>query len=422
MSSDIAIDRAFAERLFDELAEHTTDAPGITRAAFGEGEQFAHEVMKREAVALGLTERIDPAGNLYLTYEGRDAALPGWVVGSHLDSVPHGGNFDGAAGVIAGLSAVRALKVAGIRPRRSITVMAIRAEESNWFPLSYLGSRAALGLLPEENLSTPRSDSGIPLREHMKHLGLDPARVGSGKVHLDPESLHGFIELHIEQGPVLEAEDVPIGLVTGISGSFRYRKARILGEWGHSGAVPRSHRHDAVFALADLITALDDYWGTLLAEGETATITFGEVGTDPAVHGFSKVPGEVAFCLDVRSPSPACLERIHGEVMRIVARIEAARGVRFALGERTGSSPAQLDARLRAHIAATAAGCGAGFVEMASGAGHDTAVFANAGVPSALVFLRNQNGSHNPDEAMRMEDFVIAADVIAHLLARDDNA
>ncbi|MFT0860543.1 Zn-dependent hydrolase [Ancylobacter sp. G4_0304] len=421
MTSDIATDRAFAERLFDELAEHTTDAPGITRAAFGDGEQFAHEVMKREAATLGLSQRIDPAGNLYLTYEGRDPALPGWVVGSHLDSVPHGGNFDGAAGVIAGMAAVRALVQAGIRPRRSITVMAIRAEESNWFPLSYLGSRAALGLLPEKSLDTPRSDTGLALREHMARLGLDPSQVGTGKVHLDPKTVHGFIELHIEQGPVLGAEDVPIGLVTGISGSFRYRKGRILGEWGHSGAVPRGHRHDAVFALADLITALDGFWAELLAEGESATITFGEVATPPDLHGFSKVPGEVGFCLDVRSLSPACLERIHDRLMEIVAGIEATRGVRFDLGERSGSMPARLDESLRAQFAAVAQAQGVGFVEMASGAGHDTATFANAGVPAALVFLRNQNGSHNPDEAMRIEDFVVAADVIAQLLARDDN-
>ncbi|MFK8253241.1 Zn-dependent hydrolase [Ancylobacter terrae] len=421
MSADLAIDAAFPQRLFDELAAHTGDAPGITRAAYGEGEEFAHRLIRREGAALGLVERIDPAGNLYLTYEGRDPSLPGWVVGSHLDSVPHGGNFDGAAGVVAGMAAVRALIAAGIRPRRSVTVMAIRAEESNWFPLSYLGSRAALGLLPEAALDTPRSDTGLALREHMARLGFDPSRVGTGKVHLDPESIHGFIELHIEQGPVLEAADLPIGLTTGISGSFRYRKARIFGEWGHSGAVPRSHRRDAVFALADLITALDAAWAQLLAAGETATITFGEVGTDPAVHGFSKVPGEVGFCLDVRSQSTQCLDRIHVRLMEIVAAIEVARGVRFALGERTGSMPAQLDAGLRAQLAAIADARGAGFVEMASGAGHDTATFAQAGVVSALVFVRNQNGSHNPDEAMRLEDFLVGADVIAHLLARDDN-
>jgi beta-ureidopropionase / N-carbamoyl-L-amino-acid hydrolase len=418
---EIVIDRVFAERLFRELAEHTADTSrGVTRAAYGEGEQIAHDMMSREAEALGLSRRVDPAGNLYLTYEGRDRSLKPWVIGSHLDSVRHGGNFDGAAGVVAGLCAVRALKLAGIRPHRSITVMGIRAEESNWFPLSYLGSRAALGLLPEGSLSTPRSDTGISLREHMARLGFDPSQVGTGKVHLDPKSLHGFIELHIEQGPVLEAAGVPIGLVTGVSGSFRYRKARIIGEWGHSGAVPRAHRHDAVFALADLIAALDEFWGELLARGESATITFGEVSTDPALHGFSKVPGEVGFCLDVRSLSLVGLERIHVRLMEIVANLETARGVRFALGERTCSPPAILDEALRARLAAKSTRCGASFLEMASGAGHDAAVFANAGVASAIIFLRNQNGSHNPEEAMRIQDFVVATNVVAQILARDD--
>jgi beta-ureidopropionase / N-carbamoyl-L-amino-acid hydrolase len=368
---------------------------------------------------MGLSEKIDAAGNLYLTYAGLDPALPAWIVGSHLDSVPHGGNFDGAAGVIAGLAAVQALSAAAIRPRRPVTVMAIRAEESNWFPISYLGSRAAFGLLPAGSLATPRSDSGRSLRDHMAELGLRPDSVERGEAWLAPERVHGFIELHIEQGPVLEAAEVPVGLVTAIAGSFRYRKARCLGAWGHSGAVPRAQRRDAVFALAELIGSLDRLWQETLDAGEQATITVGEIATDPAIHGFSKIPGEVAFCLDVRSGSSACLDRLHAELLRRVAGIEEQRGVRFDLGERTGSTPATLDATLRAAFAGVAARHGTGFVEMASGAGHDTAVFALSGVPSALLFLRNQNGSHNPDEAMRIDDFAAGADLLARFLAQD---
>ena len=334
--------------------------------------------------------------------------------------MPHGGNFDGAAGVIAGLSAVAALQAAGIRPARPVIVMAIRAEESNWFPLSYLGSRAAFGLLPAAALDTPRADTGRPLRDHMAELGFHPEEVAAGKAFLNPDRIHGFIELHIEQGPVLESAGLPVGLVTGIAGSFRYRTARCLGTYGHSGAVPREHRSDAVFALADLITALDATWAELLAKGQQATITFGQVATDPELHAFSKVPGEVSFCLDVRSLSIDCLDAIHDRLKEIVADIERKRGVRFALGERTGSTPAHLDAGLRASLAATAVDLGIGFIEMASGAGHDTAVFANAGVPAALIFVRNQNGSHNPDEAMRIEDFAAGASLIASRLARDE--
>jgi N-carbamoyl-L-amino-acid hydrolase len=256
------------------------------------------------------------------------------------------------------------------------------------------------------------------LRDHMADLGFRPDEVAAGRAFLKPERIHGFVELHIEQGPVLEAADLPIGLVTGISGSFRYRTARCLGVYGHSGAVPREHRQDAVFGLADLITALDTLWGELSAKGQAATITFGQVATDAELHAFSKVPGEVSFCLDIRSLSTDCLDLIHYRLIEIVGEIERRRRVRFELGERTGSTPAQLDAGLRSSLAATASELGIGFVEMPSGAGHDTAVFANAGVPAALIFIRNQNGSHNPDEAMRMDDFAAAANVLAARLAQ----
>jgi beta-ureidopropionase / N-carbamoyl-L-amino-acid hydrolase len=414
--TDLRVDGAYATALFDELFTRTEDARGVTRVAYGPGEEIGHEIVRREASALGLAQETDAAGNLYVTYAGTDPSLPAWIVGSHIDSVPHGGNFDGAAGVFAGLAAIRALARQGIRPARPVSLMVIRAEESCWFPISYLGSRAAFGKLPAESLSVKRSDSGLTLSAHLKSLGFDPDGVAAGMAHLAPERIAGFVELHIEQGPVLENAEVPVGLVTAIAGSFRYRKARCLGEWGHSGAVPKGHRRDAVVALSELIVAMEAAWQRLLDEGEQATVTFGEVGTDPAVHGFSKIPGEVAFCLDARSGSPAVLERLDAELMGIVAEIEAQRGVRFELGEKTGSTPAVLDAGLRASFVALARETGTPYVEMASGAGHDTATFANAGVPAALIFLRNQNGSHNPEEAMRMEDFVAAADLLARFL------
>lgn len=410
---------ALAERLFDELRAHTTDAPGITRAAYGEGEEFAHELLKRTGRELGLAQAIDAAGNLYLTMPGEDPELPSWIIGSHIDSVPHGGNFDGAAGVLAGIAVAAALKGEGRQLKRSLTTMVIRAEESTWFPVSYLGSRAAFGILPAEALETCRADTGLTLRTHMEALDFRPDAVAAGEAYLDPARIHGFIEVHIEQGPVLEREDVPVGLVTGIAGSFRYRKARCLGAYGHSGAVPRAYRQDAVVAFAELVAALEQTWDGLERDGERATITFGEVATDPAQHAFSKVPGEVGFCLDVRSESLACLERIHVELLQHAAIIEQRRGVRFDWGERTGSSAAVLDPALRHQLAASAERLGIRAIEMPSGAGHDTSVFANKGVPAALVFVRNQNGSHNPDEAMRIEDFAQAVELIHRCVVAD---
>ncbi|WP_137388705.1 Zn-dependent hydrolase [Rhodoligotrophos defluvii] len=413
----LTVDMDLARRLFETLAEKTQDPPGITRAAYGAGEEFAHGLVRQVGRDLGLVQAVDAAGNLYLTLPGRQPELPQWIIGSHLDSVPHGGNYDGAAGVIAGLCTIAALKHAGIDPHRSITVMVIRAEESTWFPISYLGSRAAFGLLPGELLDTPRSDTGLSLYVHMAELGLRPDAVRQGEAHLNPEHIHGFIEVHIEQGPVLEMADKPLGLVTGIAGSFRYRTGRCIGSYGHSGAVPRPYRQDAVVALAELITGMDEIWAKQLAAGRHATVTFGEVGTDPEMHAFSKVPGEARFCLDVRSDRVETLNLLHAELMALGARIEQKRGVRFLWGERTGSTPAPLDPELRQGLAETATAEGIGFVEMASGAGHDTAVFANAGVKAALIFVRNQNGSHNPHEAMRLEDFEQACNLLTRFIA-----
>ncbi len=182
----------------------------------------------------------------------------------------------------------------------------------------------------------------------------------------------------------------------------------MLGQYGHSGAVPRAYRQDAVIGFADLVAALETTWDGLERDGKRATITFGEVGTDPTQHAFSKVPGEVGFCLDVRSESPAVLERIHTELFAHAAIIEQRRGVHFDFGEKTGSTPAILDAGQRTGLKAAAACEGIRAIEMPSGAGHDTATFAGRGVPASLIFVRNQNGSHNPHEAMRIEDFACA--------------
>ncbi len=307
----------------------------MTRAAYGAGEERAPALMRATGLALGLTAETDAAGNLFLTMAGRDPTLAPWMVGSHVDTVPHGGNFDGAAGVIGGLAAVEALRRAGLVPARPVTVAVFRAEESVWFPASYVGSRAAFGLLPPEVLDLSRADTGRSLRDKAD-LGLRPEAVARGERLLDPARIHGFVEMHIEQGPALEAAGSPVGFVTAISGSFRYRKAACFGRYGHSGAVARSARSDAVFALADLITGLDALWGTLEAEGCPVTITLGEVATDPVQHAFAKIPGEVRFCLDVRSTEPVVLDRVEAALAERVAAIEAARGVRFV----SASAPA----------------------------------------------------------------------------------
>jgi N-carbamoyl-L-amino-acid hydrolase len=406
-------DRDLAPRLFAALHAMSFDGVGITRAAYGPKESAAHALVRAEAEALGLAAETDHAGNLYMTLKGADPAQPRLILGSHLDSVRSGGNYDGAAGVLAGLSVVAGLVRAGFRPARDITVMAIRAEESgSWFPASYVGSRAALGRLPPEALDVPRMDDGRTLAAHMAEEGFDPAAVRAGRPGIDPEDVAAFLELHIEQGPLLDEQDVPLGLVTGIPGSRRYRAARIFGEYNHSGATPRRLRRDAAIAAAELAFRLDAEWARLEAEGHALVCTFCVLATAPEA-GFTLIPGEARFELDMRSESSASVDRLHGALMGLVAEIEASRGVRFDLGPESGSLSSRLDETLQAELAAAAEAAGVPFLRMLSGGGHDTAAFAQAGVPAALLFVRNQHGSHNPREAMRMEDFDAACAVIS---------
>ena len=414
---DARVDMAVASSFLDSVQRATADAPGVTRDAYGAGEAAAHALLRAEAERLGLRIETDAAGNLYATLAGADPSAAPWIIGSHLDSVPHGGNFDGAAGICAGLAVVAGLVSARMRPSRPVTVMAIRAEESTWFPASYLGSRAAFGLLRPDEYDLRRADTGRTLAAHLQAEGFPPERLRDGPPFLRAAGIHAFVEVHIEQGPTLDLEGHPLGLVSAIAGSFRYREAIIRGAYGHSGAVPRRHRQDAVFALADLVAALDRAWEDLEARGQDATVTFGKVATDPALHAFSKIPGTVDFCLDVRSGQQAVLDALHASLVEAAQVIEHRRSVTFEFGPRTGSTPAVMSDRLIRRLVAEAKRQGISHLVMPSGAGHDAAVFASEGVPTAMIFVRNQNGSHNPAESMHLADLERAAGLLLGVIA-----
>lgn len=409
-----------ARRLLDELAAATGDPPGITRAAYGSGERFAHDLMRAEAEKFGATQRADAAGNLYLSLAGRDRDLPQIIIGSHLDSVPHGGNFDGAAGVVAGLAVMAEFVSQGLVPPRDLTVLVTRAEEAAWFPLSYPGSLAALGLLPPEALDAKRSDSGRGLADHMREEGFDPEAVRRGEPGIARDRIAAFIEVHIEQGPRLIAAEKPVGIVTGIAGGFRYVAAACFGAYGHSGAEPRFARRDAVLGFADLVVGLDAEWDALERNGHEATITFGRVQSDPSQHGGSRILGELSFTLDVRSADSAVLARIEARLHALFAEIGARRGVRFEAGPRFTWEPATMAPALVAGFDRAARDLGMDTPPMPSGAGHDAAAFAGAGVPSAMLFVRNRNGSHNPDESMEIADLDQAIRLLFHFVKNFD--
>ncbi|MGX9961835.1 hydantoinase/carbamoylase family amidase [Roseomonas sp. F4] len=411
-------DTYFAQTLFRQIHEATAHpAGGVTREAYGPGEAMAHGLLRDAGLAIGLATRTDPAGNLYLRLAGRDPAAKRLLIGSHLDSVPQGGDYDGVAGVLAGLAVVAGMQRAGFVPPRDIEVMAIRAEEAGaWFPFGCPGSRAAVGQFPAEALDVRRMDAPITLGQAMREAGFDPDWCAAGGVEISAENTAAFIELHIEQGPVLEAEGLPLAIVTGIPGSRRHRFARVIGEWNHSGATPRRYRHDAAAALAELAYRLEQEWVALEAAGRELVCTFCVMATT-AQAGFTKIAGEAEFKLDVRSVDQQALDLLFAALHRLVAEIAARRGVRFELGPESSGAPTPLDPGLMAALEHAARDLGIAHRRMPSGGGHDASAFAKAGIPSAMLFIRNQHGSHNPDEAMRMEDFDAACQVLMRLAA-----
>ncbi len=404
--------------LFDELRTATTKGSGIFRDAYGEGENFAHRLMEQTARTLGLAVARDAAANTYMTLSGRNRG-PCVLVGSHLDSVADGGNYDGAAGVIAGLVAVAALKAAGVVPARDITVMGIRAEESVWFASTYLGSRAALGIVPEGALDRyRRADTGKTFREHLVMSGGSPQRLFSDRAYLSPANVSAFLELHIEQGPLLEAEGLPVGIVTGVRGNFRLPAIRIRGEYSHCGGVPRDYRRDCVVAGADFVHALDVLWQDWEQRGKDMAFTVGKFFTDAAQHALTKIPGEATLSLDVRSVDADLLAELESQVRAIARAIEERRGVTFELGGSTRAEVGRIEPRFVTELDAGARALGIACRKMASGASHDAAAMAQAGIATGMIFVRNANGSHNPLEHMEIADFLEATRLLTWWLVR----
>jgi len=409
--------RDWVSRLFDRLRADGLDEPGVSRDPYGAGEQRAHASVAAVARGLGLEIEGDAAANLYMTLPGTDRSRPKTIVGSHLDSVPHGGNFDGAAGVVAGLAAIAALRQCGIALASDLTVMGIRAEESIWFQVSYIGSRGALGTLPDGALDVRRIDTGRTLADHIAECGGDPAALAARQRHLDPAKIESYLELHIEQAPSLVEAGRPVGICTGIPGNFRYPNARIEGANDHVG-LPRRFRRDAAMAGAEFAIALDTLWAEYDERGIPMACTIGRFYTDPAQHGLTIVPGSFHFSLDVRAYDEAVLAELDRKVDAIVAGIEQRRGVRFHLGAKARAAVGPADPVIKSGLQACADSLGIATLDLGSPASHDGAAFAERGVPIGMIFVKNRNGSHNPHEAMEIDDFLEGTAVLTAWLSR----
>jgi beta-ureidopropionase / N-carbamoyl-L-amino-acid hydrolase len=407
--------REFAIGLFDQLRRDGLDEPGVSRDPYGPGEQRAHDSCAEAARAMGLTIERDAAANLYMTLPGRDPAEKPVVIGSHLDSVPHGGNFDGAAGVVAGLVAIQALRSVQCALLYDLTVMGIRAEESIWFQVSYIGSRAALGTLPDGCLEARRIDTGRPLAEHIAECGGDPEKLRLRQRFFDPLRLRAFIELHIEQAPSLVEAGCPVGIGTGIPGNFRYPNAWIEGSNDHVG-LPRRFRRDAAMAGAAFAMALDQLWEEYDKRGVPMACTLGRFHTDPKQHGLTIVPGAFHFSLDIRAYDEAVLAELDRRVDAIITMTEQARGVRFHRGTKARAAVGPVDPGIKAALTRGASTLGIDTIDLGSPASHDAAAFAASGVRMGLIFVRNANGSHNPNEAMEIEDFLDGTTILTEWL------
>jgi len=410
----VARQRALAERLFNELVELSRDPEGgVTRAPYSPEETRIHQRFGEIAEELGLTVTRDAMANTYMTLPGRDSAAKKILTGSHLDSVKQGGNFDGAAGVVAGLVACAALKDLGIQPSCDVSVMGVRAEESAWFGVSYIGSRGALGTLPDGALDAKRVDNGLTLADGIRAEGGDVDAVTAGKKTFEPADLRCFLELHIEQGPLLDKDGLAVGIVTGIPGNFRFPDARVIGEYGHVGLL-KDWRRDAVTAASDFVVAMDTLWAESESEaaGKPMACTIGKFYTDPELHAMTKVPGELCFTLDVRAYDTAHLRELEEKTIEIIRSIEERRGVRFELGKTARAAVGEMAPEISDAFEMIAGELEIPTRRLGSPASHDSAAFAEAGVPTAMIFVRNANGSHNPAEAMTIDDFLQATAIM----------
>jgi beta-ureidopropionase / N-carbamoyl-L-amino-acid hydrolase len=398
-------ERNLARDLFARIRIDTAvPGGGVTRESYGLGETVALQNIAEVAREHGLEPRADRAGNLYITPGG------GWpteavVIGSHLDSVPCGGNYDGLAGVVAGLLIVLKAKKRGIS--KPLVALGLRGEESAWFGIPYVGSKALMGKLTRDDLA--RKHRSKPERSLLQAISgcslTDPHALLAGDRLLSTNMIKEFWELHIEQGPVLHNLGVPIGAVTGIRGSVRAPNARMYGTAGHSGTTPHHLRQDAVMRFAELMVALEEQRASMHESGKDIVFTCGVMGTDPAKHAITSIADLVHFSLDVRSLDAATA---HG----LIEFAKQYAGDTVYWDELVTTPGLKINVGTLERIASATKKLGIEAITMPSGAGHDAVIFAHSGVETGMVFVRNQNGSHNPHEDMNIDDFMLGVETL----------
>jgi ureidoglycolate amidohydrolase len=404
-----------ADRLARELAElaafSTQPAPAVTRVVFSDVDLQARAYVTRLCLEAGLAARVDPVGNLFARWSGTDPAAAPLATASHIDAIPNAGRFDGTVGVLGGLAAIRALQVAGVRPRRSIDLILFTSEEPTRFGLGCLGSRLLSGSLAPADAARLTDADGASLETVRAAAGFDGALAD---VRLGEGAYAAFVELHIEQGPLLDRHGEDIGLVDAIAAPASLRVS-VDGEGGHAGAVLMADRRDAFTAAAEVALAVE-----AAARGSGSTDTVGTVGVCQVFPGaVNSVPSHTRLEIDIRDIDLARRDRVIGQVTTACAAIAERRGVRIDVAPINTDPPATCAPAIVE--AAAAAGARRGLVSrrMISRAYHD-ALFMARIAPTGMIFIPCRDGvSHRPDEYASIEAIArgtaVLADVLAHL-------
>ena len=352
---------------------------------------------------------IDAVGNVVGVYRGTDPAAPRLLTGSHYDTVRDAGRYDGRLGIFVPMACVRELHRQGRRLPFDLEVVGFAEEEGQRFPATFIGSGALVGQFDPGWLVLTDAD-GVSMREAMRVAGHDPADVPA--LARDASRYRGFIEVHIEQGPVLSTASVPLGIVTAINGSVRF-VGEMTGVACHAGTTPMGQRHDAATGVAEL---------ALYVERRAARVPL-LVGTVGQMHvpdgSINVVPGRCRFSLDLRAPGDAARDALVADVLAELAAIAGRRGLRYTLKETMRASAAPSDAALQKRWERAVAATGVPLLHLPSGAGHD-AMKLHESMPQAMLFMRGLNDgiSHNPLEAISAGDTQLAVEAFLHFLVQ----
>jgi allantoate deiminase len=384
--------RRMMQRL-DDFARFTDEEGRLTRLFLSK----AHGAAARQFLAwcneAGLNARIDASGNVIARYEGKRQDAPALMLGSHIDTVRNAGRYDGNLGAMAALAVVEALSAGGERFDHAVEIVAFGDEEGVRFPTTLTGSRAFAGLFEPSALDQKDAD-GVTMREALTAFGCDPTAVAK----LRARNVAAFVELHIEQGPVLESESLAVGVVTAINGATRFHAA-VKGEAGHSGAVPMNLRRDALTASAEMMLLIEAR--ARIEDDLVATV--GRVDIDPGA--VNVIPGEVRFTIDIRAPRDERRQRAVADISKRLAAIASERKAHLALTQTHEAAaytchPAIVGALKESVERVYAAPARL----LPSGAGHDTMIMGQL-CPAGMLFLRCKGGiSHNPEESITTED------------------